>query len=124
MNLREIANSAIQVINPDQTITWKRSTGWQIVNYQQVPTYEEIECLGNVQALSDEQLRHANDMNLSGVMRSVYLSQNAMGVSFRQIRGGDILTFREFKDVEPTKWKVVHSAETWDNWCHVICVQQ
>ena len=64
MNLREIANSAIQVINPDQTITWKRSTGWQIVNYQQVPTYEEIECLGNVQALSDEQLRHANDMNL------------------------------------------------------------
>lgn len=124
MNLREIANSAIQVINPDQSITWKRSTGWQIVNYQQVPTYEEIECLGNVQALSDEQLRHANDMNLSGVMRSVYLSQNAMGVSFRQIRGGDILTFREFEDVEPTKWKVVHSAETWDNWCHVICVQQ
>lgn len=124
MNLREIANSAIQVINPDQTITWKRSTGWQIVNYQQVPTYEEIECLGNVQALSDEQLRHANDMNLSGVMRSVYLSQNAMGVSFRQIRGGDILTFREFEDVEPTKWKVVHSAETWDSWCHVICVQQ
>lgn len=124
MNLREIANSAIQVINPDQTITWKRSTGWQIVNYQQVPTYEEIECLGNVQALSDEQLRHANDMNLSGVMRSVYLSQNAMGVSFRQIRGGDILTFREFEDVEPTKWKVVHSAENWDNWCHVICVQQ
>lgn len=124
MNLREIANSAIQVINPDQTITWKRSTGWQIVNYQQVPTYEEIECLGNVQALSDEQLRHANDMNLSGVMRSVYLSQNAMGVSFRQIRGGDILTFREFEDVEPTEWKVVNSAETWDNWCHVICVQQ
>lgn len=124
MNLREIANSAIQVINPDQTITWKRSTGWQIVNYQQVPTYEEIECLGNVQALSDEQLRHANDMNLSGVMRSVYLSKNAMGVSFRQIRGGDILTFREFEDVEPTEWKVVNSAETWDNWCHVICVQQ
>ena len=124
MNLREIANSAIQVINPDQTITWKRSTGWQIVNYQQVPTYEEIECLGNVQALSDEQLRHANDMNLSGVMRSVYLSQNAMGVSFRQIRGGDILTFREFQDIEPTEWKVAHSAETWDNWCHVICVQQ
>ena len=124
MNLREIANSAIQVINPDQTITWKRSTGWQIVNYQQVTTYEEIECLGNVQALSDEQLHHVNDLNISGVMRSVYLSQNAMGVSFRQIRGGDILTFREFEDVEPTKWKVVHSAETWDNWCHVICVQQ
>lgn len=124
MNLREIANSAIQVINPDQSITWKRSTGWQIVNYQQVPTYEEIECLGNVQALSDEQLRHVNDLNISGVMRSVYLSKNAMGVSFRQIRGGDILTFREFEDVEPTEWKVVNSAETWDNWCHVICVQQ
>lgn len=124
MNLRNIANKAIQAINPDQTITWKRSTGWQIVDFVQVPSYEEIECLGNVQALSDAQLKHANDMNLSGVMRSVYLSQNAMGVSFRQIRGGDILSFREFEDIEPTEWKVVHSAETWDNWCHVIVVQQ
>lgn len=124
MNLRNIANKHIQCINPDQSITWKRSTGWKIVDFVQVPSYEEIECLGNVQALSDAQLKHANDMNLSGVMRSVYLSQNAMGVSFRQIRGGDILSFREFEDVDPTEWKVVHSAETWDNWCHVICVQQ
>lgn len=125
MNLRNIANSAIQVVNPDQTIVWQRSTGYEIsASGKATPSYEEIECQGNVQALSDKQLRHMNELNISGVMRSVYLSNNAMGVSFRQIRGGDILTLREFEDIEWTDWKVVHSAETWDNWAHVIVVQQ
>ena len=125
MNLRNIANAAIQCINPDQEIVWKRSIGYTIdENYRQVPAYEEIICWGNVQSLGDEMLRQMNNLNLAGVMRSVYLSENAMGVSFRQIRGGDFLEFREYEGVEPTVWKVVHSAETWDNWCHVIVAQQ
>lgn len=124
MNLRNIANKAIQAINPDQTITWKRSTGWQIVDFVQVPQYEEIECKANVQSLSDEQLRHVNDMNQSGVMRSLYMPEHAMGISFRQIRGGDLFIFSEYEGVEPTTWKAIHNAETWGNWVHVIVVQQ
>lgn len=125
MNLRNIANRRIQRINPDQEIVWKRSTGWTVdENYQQVPSYEEITCKGNVQSVSDERLRQLNNLNISGVFRSVYLSANAMGVSFRQMRGGDLLTFREFQGTEQTTWKVVQTAETWDNWCHVIAVQQ
>ena len=125
MNLRNIANSAVQVVNPDQTVTWRRSGGYTVLpSGKTVPAYTDIECQANVQALSDGQLRHMNELNISGVMRSVYLSGNAMGISFRQIRGGDLFVFREFEDVEPTEWKVVHSAETWDNWAHVIVVQQ
>jgi len=125
MNLREIANACIQVINPDQKIIWRRSTGWTVdENFKQVPAYEEIICKGNVQSVGDEMLRQMNNLNIAGVMRSVYLSANSMGISFRQMRGGDLMVFREFEGIEPTTWKVVHSAETWDNWCHVICVQQ
>lgn len=125
MNLREIANACIQGINPDQTVTWRRSGGYTVLpSGKTVPSYEDTECLANVQSLSDQQLRHMNGLNISGVMRSLYLSSNAMGISFRQIRGGDLFIFREFEGVEPTTWKVVNAAETWDNWAHVIVVQQ
>lgn len=125
MNLRNIANAAIQCINPDQEIVWKRSIGYTVdENYRQVPAYEEVICWGNVQSVGDEMLRQLNNLNIAGVMRSIYLSENAMGISFRQMRGGDFLEFREYEGVDTTTWKVVHTAETWDNWCHVIAVQQ
>ena len=124
MNLRDIANGAIQCVNPDQEIVWKRSTGYEIVDYKQVPSYETVNCLGNVQSLSDEQLRQMNNLNIAGVLRSVYLSSNAMGISFTQIRGGDLLYFREFEGVEVSEWKVVNATETWDSWARVTAVQQ
>lgn len=125
MNLRNIANLAIQSINPDKTIIWKRSTGNTVdEHFNQVPSYEEYQVQANIQAVTGETLRQVNNLNISGVLRSVYLSQNIAGISFRFMRGGDILTFSEFEGEDTTDWKVVHDVEKWDNWAHVIVAQQ
>lgn len=125
MNLRSIANGAIRGINNNQSILWKRSTGYAVnSDYSRTPTFEEVAIEANVQAVSGKLLEHVSAMNIQGVVRSVYLSGNALGVSASGVRGGDILRFSEFFGEGTKEWKVVHVVETWDTWSHVIVVLQ
>lgn len=125
MNLRDIANAAIQSVNPDQIITWKRSTGDSVdEHFNPVPAYESYTVKANIQAAGSGALQHINGLNQMQVKRTVFMSCNAMGVSFRNVRGGDILVFPEFNDEGATSWKVDEVVEAWDDWAKVIVVQQ
>lgn len=122
MNLRNIANARIQIVNPDQQIVWRKSTGYtKDEYYRQVPTYEESTIKGNVQALSTADLQLMNGMNVGGTMRKVYASVNIQNVSRPDGVGGDLLVFPQVVGGEAQTWLVTQVTEPWNGrWCCVI----
>ena len=125
MNLRGIANSAIQAVNPDQVIVWKKSTGYTVnADYEQVPAYEEQEIPANIQALSGADLRQVDALNLQGTMRKVYMFGDVRAISRPDSEGGDLLIFPQTPGETPQTWLVSLVSETWPDWCCVIATLQ
>lgn len=95
---------------------------------QRVPTYAiTADVPMQFQALSSDDLKHVDGLNISTVLRSVHLNGDLQGLDRPGIRGGDIL-------LAPTgltgagvdTWLVVGVPEGWDaaGWCHVIVALQ
>lgn len=121
MNLRLVANSATQNINPNISIVWDRSTGYTTnAAGQRVPTTVSTTVLGNVQGITGEDIRHIDALNLQGVFRSVHMYGNVQGVVRVDAKGGDILHFPEAPNEAVKNWKVINVMETWPDWCRVL----
>lgn len=125
INVRGMANSAVQVVNANITIPLLRSNGYTVgANGKQVPTYDTFSGPAQVQALGPKDLQHVNALNLQNVSRKVYLYGNWMGVVRADEKGGDILTFPQITGGADQQWKVVTVFETWPTWCAVGVVLQ
>jgi len=125
MNLRGIANSAIQSVNPNIDATWRKSTGWTTdAAGKRTATFSDNPIEVQVQALSAGDLKHVDALNMSGIMRSVYMYGNALSVARPDNRGGDLLIFPERPDEADKVWLVTSVVETWPDWAHVIVTLQ
>jgi hypothetical protein len=125
INVRGMANAAIQVVNANITIPLLRSTGYTVgANGKQMPTYDTLSGPAQVQALGPKDLQHVNALNLQNVSRKVYLYGNWMGVVRADEKGGDLLTFPQIGGGADHQWKVVTVFETWPTWCAVGVVLQ
>jgi hypothetical protein len=126
MNLHALVRGTITAINPDRTISLKRSNGYTTsANGKQVPTYAAtVSGVAQIQALSGGDLRHMNNLNITGIMRKVYLYGNWMGIIRTDKTGGDVLTFPQVPGGADQDWNVVSVFETWDTWCAVGVVLQ
>lgn len=123
IDIRVAANAAIQSINPNIIGAFYASTGNTInpLNRQQVPTYSNpVNVPMQVQAVTATDLKHIENLNLEGVVRSVHMFGNTQGVVRVNQQGGDLLYFREVPAGTLHVWKVVNVRETWPTWCHVI----
>jgi len=121
MNLRSIANQYIQVTNPNIQINWIQSNGYTTDDAgRRTPQTLTLTVNAQVQALSATDLQHTDGLNITGVMRSVYLYGNAAGVVRVDSLGGDILVFPEIPGGCNRNWLVTQVVETWPEWCHVI----
>lgn len=120
MNLRGLANSVTQRVNPNQTITLLRSNGFTVSpNGKQVPAFLQFSGEAQIQALGAEDLRHLNNLNIQGVSRKVYLYGNWMGVVRADAKGGDLLNFPQVPGEPMQQWKAVTVFETWPDWCAI-----
>lgn len=126
MNLRGMVNGVTQAVNPNQMVTWLQSAGYTIDDSgKQVAAYAlAVPVRAQVQALSGRDLRHADLMNMQGVMRSVYLYGNVQGIVRADQTGGDILQFSEVPGGPVRNWLVTEVMETWPEWAHVIVTLQ
>jgi len=66
-----------------------------------------------VQALSAEDLKHPNFLNVQGVKRAVYLFGNVQGTVRPDAKGGDLLVFPQNRGGLNRTWLVVAVFETW-----------
>jgi hypothetical protein len=79
----------------------------------------QVQTSGQVQALSQSDLKQIEGLNLQGEMASVYLPGEWSGVIRVTQQGGTTLAFNN------QTWLVVSVPEQWPNWTRVIaCLQR
>ena len=125
MNLRSLANKYTQITNKNQQINWIQSTGYVTDSAgKRTPTTITLTVEAQIQALSASDLKQVDGLNITGVMRSVYLYGNAAGVVRVDQIGGDILVFPEIPGSTSRNWLVTQVVETWAEWSKVIVTLQ
>jgi hypothetical protein len=121
MDLRSIANTCTQTINPNTAVTLRKSTGFATgAGARQVPTFSDVSGSANIQALSADDVSQIDGLNIQGTMQSVYLRGDAAGVIRPDQTGGDILIVPTGRYVGT--WRVVKVLEQWPDWCKIVIV--
>lgn len=120
INWHGLASRAIGLVNPHKNGTVKVSQGYDTSDAGfRVPKYATYRNVPmQVQALSSSDLRHVENLNLQGIMRSVYLYGDVAGVVRSRKKGGDTLEF------DGRVWLVSSVVENWPGWCKVIVTEQ
>lgn len=125
MNPRAIANKFTQLTNKNICVNWIQSTGYTTnAAGKRTPTSLTLTVQAQVQALSATDLKQIDGLNITGVMRSVYMYGNVAGVVRADRIGGDILVFPEVPGGTDKNWLVTQVMETWPDWCRVIVTLQ
>lgn len=126
MNLRSIANSVTQAINPNLLAIIQFSTGYTTnADGTQVPAYTTVTGVSvQVQALTGKDLRQAEGagLNLNGTLRAIYMNGQADGVVRSQLKGGDLIILTGGPNAGT--WLVTQVAEPWTDWVHYIVTLQ
>lgn len=122
MDLRGIANGVITTVNPNETVTVLRSTGYTVgAGAKQVPAYAApVVGPGQVQALDADDIKQLDGLNIQGVIRAIYLRGTLAGVIRPDGTGGDIV--KRKNDTET--WLVVKVLESWPDWTKAAIVRQ
>lgn len=120
MDLRGIANGVTTTVNPNQTVTVLRSTGYTIgAGRRQVPGYAApVTGPGQIQALDANDIKQLDGLNVQGTIRAIYLRGNLAGVIRPDGTGGDIV------QIAGQDWLVVKVLEGWPTWTKAAIVLQ
>ncbi len=122
MDLRGIANSVTSTINPNETVTVLRSTGFTVgAGLRQVPSYAApINGPAQVQALDNDDLKQLDGMNIQGTIRAIYLRGTLAGVIRPDGTGGDLVKRNNGSET----WLVTKVLEFWPDWTKAVIVFQ
>ena len=112
MDLRGIANTVSDTVNPNILVTVKASTGYTIGSgLKQAPTYAApVAGFAQVQALTAADLRHLDGLNIQGATKSIILRGELNAIVRVNSQGGDIVT------IGPQTWLTVAVLEQWPLW--------
>lgn len=132
INLRASANRLTRGINPNITVTLKRSTGFtKDASFRQVPTYAADETISvQVQALTQKEIEHLDKLNISNGQASVYADVQLSSIDRPSQSGGDIIVFGTDNatplQLRGQTWLVVALLEGWvgSGWCKAAITSQ
>mgnify|MGYP000016301266 FL=1 len=120
MDLRGIANGVTSTVNPNKTVTVRRSTGYTIgAGRKQVPGYADpVTGPAQIQALDANDIKQLDGLNIQGTVRAIYLRGVLAGVVRPDGTGGDLV------EVDGQTWLVVKVLEGWPTWTKAAIVLQ
>jgi hypothetical protein len=112
MDLRGIANTVSDTVNPNISVTVKASTGYAIGSgLKQVPSYAApVTGFAQVQALTAADLRHLDGLNIQGATKSIILRGELNAIVRVNSQGGDIVI------IGTQTWLTVAVLEQWPLW--------
>ena len=112
MDLRGIANTVSDTVNPNISVTVKVSTGYTIgSSLKQVPSYAApVTGFAQVQALTAADLRHLDGLNIQGTTKSIILRGELNAIVRVNSQGGDIVI------IGTQTWLTVAVLEQWPLW--------
>ena len=120
MDLRGIANGVSSTVNPNKTVTVRRSTGYTIgAGRKQVPGYADpVTGPAQIQALDANDIKQLDGLNIQGTVRAIYLRGVLAGVVRPDGTGGDLV------EIGDETWLVVKVLEGWPTWTKAAIVLQ
>ena len=120
MDLRGLANSVTSTVNPNKTVTVRRSTGYTIgAGRKQVPGYADpVTGPAQIQALDANDIKQLDGINIQGTIRAIYLRGALAGVVRPDGTGGDLV------QIDGQNWLVVKVLEGWPTWTKAAIVLQ
>lgn len=120
MDLRGIANGVSSTVNPNKTVTVRRSTGYTIgAGRKQVPGYAApVTGPAQIQALDANDIKQLDGLNIQGTVRAIYLRGVLAGVVRPDGTGGDLV------EIGAKTWLVVKVLEGWPTWTKAAIVLQ
>lgn len=123
MNLHRLVRGPINAVNKDQQIGLLASTGYSTNTTTGIstPAYAALQTpYAQIQPVPTDQLAHLENLNIQGVLRSVYLKGAVASAVREDGTGGDLLQFPELPGGAQRTWLVMLVDEQWPDWCHVI----
>ena len=127
MDLRGLANGVTTTVNPNQTVTVLRSTGFTTgAGAKQVPSYATpVSGPAQIQALDADDIKQLDGLNIQGTIRAIYLRGTLAGVVRPNQTGGDLVTIAAPAPVALRgTWLVVKVLESWPDWTKAAIVLQ
>jgi hypothetical protein len=120
MDLRGLANGVTATVNPNKTVTVRRSTGYTIgAGRKQVPAYADpVTGPAQIQALDANDIKQLDGLNIQGTVRAIYLRGVLAGVVRPDGTGGDLV------EIGAETWLVVKVLEGWPTWTKAAIVLQ
>ena len=120
MDLRGLANGVTSTVNPNKTVTVRRSTGYTIgAGRKQVPSYAApVTGPAQIQALDANDIKQLDGLNIQGTVRAIYLRGVLAGVVRPDGTGGDLV------EIGAETWLVVKVLEGWPTWTKAAIVLQ
>jgi hypothetical protein len=114
----------INTVNPAVPIMIQVSLGSTVnPDGTPVPQYASpITVSGQVQPLSQQDLRQVEALNLQGTLRAIYINGNVDGVIRVVAKGGDLMTV--LSGPNSGIYLVTHVEEAWADWSKSICTLQ
>ena len=119
-DLRSIANSVSNTINPNISVSVQASTGYVIGSgLKQVPSYAApITGFAQVQALTAADLRHLDGLNIQDATQSIILRGPLNAVVRAHSQGGDLVS------IGHETWLTVAVLEQWPLWTRAAITMQ
>ena len=118
MNIRKLANLAINIINKDVPGVWRHYLESTIDEYGVLtPAYEDLAVIIQVQSAPTGDVVLSDYIKQGATARKVYIYGNLESISRPNQHGGDLLIFPEIKGGPNRIWKIVNTEETWPDWC-------
>ena len=119
MNLHEIASSAINAINPFQSITITPRGSYTVNEYGEttVTEGEAYTIMADVQPVHSEDIKFINNYNQSTVYKAFWVSANTFGLNRPMLRSGDKIEW------DGHTYYVVNMPEDWYvtcGWSHFV----
>lgn len=130
MDLRSIANSVTNAVNPNMAVTVAVSTGYTAGDatngFKQTPSYAApVSGFADIQALDSADLKQIDGLNLQGVIRAIYLRGPLAGVIRANSKGGDkVVIASPAPENYIGTWLVAKVLETWPLWTKAVIVLQ
>ena len=124
MNLQNIAVGYISAVNPQLSLSVKLSTGYtENSEGAQIPSYASpVSFPGQVQPLSQQDLRQLDALNIQGSQMAIYVNGALNGVVRSEVIGGDLIIISSGPSAGT--YLVTANLEKWPDWCKVAVTLQ
>ncbi|MBN6824636.1 hypothetical protein JRF84_34305 [Methylobacterium organophilum] len=94
LNLRNIANGAIQGLNPNVIATVRRAAGYTTdASGKRTPSFTEIVVPVQIQPITTGDMQKLDNLNIQGVHRAIYVSAEVEAMIRVDKKGGDQIVF-------------------------------